>query len=468
MNVSAHSLVRESLRDFRRTWPQLVLTDLLARVLAILIIAPLVGLLGKLFLWRTATGVVTDEAIVSFLLHPFGMASLVVMVAVSLGVLFAETGQLMVIAFGAIEERRVTWLDALFYSFRRAVALVHLAGGAFVRLLLISAPFLAVIGGIYWLLARNHDINYYMARKPPEFIAVLVAAGVLLAVLALLIANRIAGWLLAVPMVLFEGAGGRRSLQTSESATAPFRGKIMSWLLGWLAVTVVVGTTVAWLVGHLGSFAVSLTKSNITVLLVTLSLVIIISFFANLAVTVFMTVFLPLLVVRLYRAISGPGELRPAIAPTGSLGEKTAVKIPGKLALATLIGVGIVTVVGVSLVVDDPDWVDPAQIIAHRGSAWVAPENTLAAFESGIANGADWLELEVRAGVVDHGARDQDLAARGPSRHPRGQVDLAAVVVAVAVQRLAVVDADPGQRALAVQRLEACLLYTSPSPRDRS
>ena len=218
----------ESLQDFRRTWPQLVLTDLLARVLAVVIIAPVVGLLVKLFLWRTAAGVVTDEAIVTFLLHPFGMAALIVVAAVSLGILFAESGQLMVIAFGAVEGRRVTWLDALIYTYRRAMALVHLAGAAVVRLLLISAPFLAVVGGIYWLLARTHDINYYLARKPPEFIAALVAAGVLIAVLALLIARKIAGWLLAVPMVLFEGAGGRRSLSASEAATAPFRGRIVT------------------------------------------------------------------------------------------------------------------------------------------------------------------------------------------------------------------------------------------------
>ncbi len=396
MNASARSLVKQSLQDFRRTWPQLVLTDLLARVLAVVIIAPVVGLLVKLFLWRTVSGVVTDEAIVSFLLHPFGMAALIVVAAVSIGILFAESGQLMVIAFGANEARRVTWLDALNYASRRVVALVYLAGAAFVRLLLVSAPFLAAVGGIYWLLARTHDINYYLARKPPEFAAALVAASVLLTVLALLIAWKVAGWLLAVPMVLFEGADGRRSLQMSVAATAPLRGKLMRWLLGWVVVTAVVGYSVAWLVGLLGSFAVSLTQSNITLLLVTLSAVIIISGLANLAVTVFMTVFLPLLVIRLYRAISGPGELRPPIAPTGSLSEKTALKIPGKVALAIVIGVGVVTLVGVSLTVDDPDWVDPAQIIAHRGGAWVAPENTLAAFERGIADGADWIELDVQ------------------------------------------------------------------------
>ena len=41
-----------------------------------------------------------------------------------------------------------------------------------------------------------------------------------------------------------------------------------------------------------------------------------------------------------------------------------------------------------------------AAIIAHRGGAAVAPENTMAAFERGIADGADWLELDVQVVVL--------------------------------------------------------------------
>ncbi len=119
MDASALSLLSDSLRLFRRTWPQLVLTDLLAKVLSLAIISPAIGLLIELFLRRTSTGVVTDEAIASFLLRPFGMAALMVVGAVTAGVLFAESGQLMVIAFGAIENRFVTWFDSLFYAYRR-------------------------------------------------------------------------------------------------------------------------------------------------------------------------------------------------------------------------------------------------------------------------------------------------------------------------------------------------------------
>ena len=407
MNTSPWPILAEAFCDFRRTWPQLVLTDLMARVVAVIIITPAVGLLGKLFLWRTATGVVTDEAIVSFLVHPFGMAALVVMAAVSLGVLFAETGQLMVIGFGAVEDRRVTWLDALFYSYRRAAALVHLAGAAVVRLLLISVPFLAAIGGIYWLLVRTYDINYYLTRKPPGFIAAVIVAGLLLAVFALIVASKIAAWLLALPMVLFEGKGGPQALKTSAQSIGAHRRKLTLWLLCWLAATALLSAAVTTVVSWLGGLMVSHDGSNITVLLIGLSVVIIVAGLANLAVSLFTTVLFPLLVVRLYRSMAGPGELKPEIAAPGSLGDQTSFRTPGKIVLTTGIAVSVIAVVGISVLTDEPDWEDPTQIIAHRGGAAVAPENTMAAFRRGIADGADWLELDVQEDadgtvVVEH------------------------------------------------------------------
>jgi glycerophosphoryl diester phosphodiesterase len=403
----ARLIFKNALTDLRRTWPQLVVTDLLARITALVLIAPAVGLLVKLFLWRTATGVVTDEAIVSFLLHPFGLTALVVVAAVSLGVLFAETGQLMVIGFGAVEERRVTWLDAVLYSYRRAVGLLQLAAVAVVKLLVMSAPLLAVVGGIYWLLVRTHDINYFLARKPPEFIAAVGAAGLIIGALVLLIVSRIAGWLLAVPMVLFESVNGRQSLQASVAATSSDRRSITVWLLGWLAASALLTVFVTKFVGLLGRLTVGGLSANITLLLVGLSVVVTIGFLANMAVSIATTVLFPLLIVRLYRSLAGPGELRPEIASVGSLGDRTSLRVPGKLLITAGIAALVIAVVGVSLAVDEPGWVDPAQIIAHRGGAWVAPENTIAAFERGIADGADWLELDVQENadgvvVVEH------------------------------------------------------------------
>src|SRR3954471_6459218 len=59
-------------------------------------------------------------------------------------------------------------------------------------------------------------------------------------------------------------------------------------------------------------------------------------------------------------------------------------------------------------------------VFAHRGGAALAPENTLASFDNGLALGADGLELDVRLSkdgqvVVHHDADlDRTTDASGP------------------------------------------------------
>ena len=159
--------LRGALTDFRRTWPQLLLTDFLARALAVVAVTPIVGLLLKLFLMRTDDGVLADTDIAAFALHPIGLTAIVIVGAVSLGVWFAEQGVLMIIGFGAVEDRRVTWLDGMRHVFRYAAQLVRLAGEIIARLLIVAAPFLAAVGGVYLLLLGKYDINFYLADKPP-------------------------------------------------------------------------------------------------------------------------------------------------------------------------------------------------------------------------------------------------------------------------------------------------------------
>ena len=415
MKLSARTILVESLRDFRRTWPQLILTDLLARVLTVVVLTPVVGLLLKIFLATTTTGVVTDGAIVEFLLHPTGLAALLVVCTVSLGILFAETGQLMVIGFGAIEERRATWLEAFKYAFGRVVELMQLAWFAVVRLLLLSLPFLAALGALYWFLLRTYDINYYLTEKPPAFLIAAIIGGLLLTVMALLIIVRIADWLLALPMVLFEEIDGKQAMRASKEATRTYRWKIVLWLFGWIVAVVLLSASVSFVTGRLGDVLISRESANLILLLAGLCAVLVTSGLASFAVTVFATALFPLLVVRLYRFVSGPGELRPEVATRGTLGEKASFKIPGKTIIWASVAALVVCAVGGYLAMRDLDWNDHAQIIAHRGGAGVAPENTMAAFKRGIADGADWLELDVQENadgvvVIEH---DRDFMRVG-------------------------------------------------------
>ena len=396
MNLSAWSLLSDAVSDFRRTWPQLVLTDLFVRALSIVVLAPAVALLLRVFLATTATGVVSDAAIVGFLLHPTGMAALLVVGSVSLGLLFAETGQLMVIGLGASDNRRVTWLGAFRYAFGHVVELVRLAGSALPRLLLIAAPFLAAGGGLFLLLARQYDINYFLSQRPPEFLAAVAVWGLLLAAMGTLLIFRIAGWLLALPMVLFGGMGGKQALVASEAATAGQRRRFAGWLLGWFATAAIITAAVTFIVRVLGDLLVPYGGSNLTLLLAGLGALIVVHTLAGLLVAVIATTLFPLVLARLYRSLPDHGGLDDSLGAPSSLGDRASWEVPGKGILLLGAAALLLVVAGGYVAMRNLDAGESAQIIAHRGGAAVAPENTMAAFQRGITDGADWLELDVQ------------------------------------------------------------------------
>jgi glycerophosphoryl diester phosphodiesterase len=197
-------------------------------------------------------------------------------------------------------------------------------------------------------------------------------------------------------MVLFEGKGGLQALRASKAATTAHRLRIAVWLVAWVVAVGLASALLTFLAGLLGDLLIPRDGSNLTLLVAGLITVLVMSGLANLALAVFTTVFFPLLVVRLYRALAGPGVLRPQIAEPASLGERASLLVPGKSILWAAAAALLVIAVGSYLALSGLEARDRAEIIAHRGGAAIAPENTIAAFERGIADGADWLELDVQ------------------------------------------------------------------------
>jgi glycerophosphoryl diester phosphodiesterase len=383
----------EALSDFRRTWVQLLITGLLSFALSVLVSGTVVAGLLALFLRTTEDGVLTDAGIAEFLLHPLGLLAALVVGVLLLGVYLAQVSLLMVIGFGASEGRRVTCLQALRYVARRATGFLHVAQRILRRVLLAAVPCLAVIGAAYWFLLRAHDINYYLADRPPEFLAaagIAVVAGVVLAFLLLRIA---AAWILALPVLLFDGGGGRAALRGSEEATAPHRRRIAGFLVAWIVASSVASSLASLAVGRVGGLLVPDLRGNELLVLVGLAVTLVLSVLVNAGLQFLTGALLPLAVVRWFRELAGPGALRPEV---GTSGEQGARGLHGRLALAGAV-VAVVLALGVAWVASrGADREQPAEIIAHRGASGGAPENTMAAFELAIEETADWIELDVQ------------------------------------------------------------------------
>jgi len=389
-------LLRGALRDFRRTWPQLLLTDVVARGLGLIVVTPIVGLLLKLFLVRADDGVLADADIAVFLLHPIGLTGAVLVGAFSLGVLFAEHGTLMVIEFGAMEDRRVTWLDALRYVGRYGHQLVTLAGRFLLWVALIAMPFLAAIAGVYFWFLRQHDINFYLATRPPEFRNALILAALLLGVLAIVLLRVIAGAIVALPLVLFEGRRGWEAMGASARRVTGKRWRIAALIAGWLLGYALFSWIFSLFMGFAGSLLMPGVGGEPWHYALGLAATLLLMGLGQLVALILSTALFPLLVVGLYRKIGGTGRLDPVTGEADALGERARVAVPGKWLLTGGAAALLFVVGGAYAASRDLDADDTAAVIAHRGASSGAPENTMAAFELAIEEHADWIELDVQ------------------------------------------------------------------------
>ncbi|MGA1237671.1 MAG: glycerophosphodiester phosphodiesterase family protein [Limisphaerales bacterium] len=412
MAKTVSMLAGGALGVIRRAWLQLAVTDLMARAVAVVLLTPLVGLLLQVFLMTTSEGVLTDEAIAVFLLHPTGILAFLMVASVVLAILFIESGQLMVVAYGEVSGSRVTWLDACLYALRHARDLLATAGQAVVRLLWIAAPPLAIIGVLCVVFLQEHDINYYLDRKPPVFLVVAGASGLLGFIGLARVLWQLAGWILVLPLVLFEGVEGRKALSMSLHIVGGHRWSVLLALLVYLVGCVLLFALLGVVIALMGNLLIPHADAGGFDLLLTLVGLLTFAGMGNLAVSVLITIFLPVCVVEFYKSLRSGGKLD---LEAIEVGRQAPPRMPGKSALWSAFAIVLLILLGGYSLLRYQDPEDDTIIIAHRGGAAVAPENTMAAFRQGLDDGADWLELDVQedsAGqiVVIH---DRDLMRVG-------------------------------------------------------
>src|SRR6478736_1249193 len=132
------------------------------------------------------------------------LAGVEVLVAASIGIAIFGQACLMTVGLGHARGVRVRVRDGVMHGAARVASILWLTLGLFFRLLLFAAPFLAAIGATYWLLLREHDINFYLKAHPPVFIAACAIVAILALSLAIVLARKLSGWVLVLPLVVFE------------------------------------------------------------------------------------------------------------------------------------------------------------------------------------------------------------------------------------------------------------------------
>jgi glycerophosphoryl diester phosphodiesterase len=393
------SIPRLVLGDFSLTWPRLVATDLTYKAAAVVILAPLSAVILQILLRFSGQEALSDQDILYFALKPLGWVTLIVVGSIVVGIVAMELAALMLIGFGATDGREVGVVAALIATFKRSPGILILTARMVGLILLVGAPFLLVTGAIYYFLLTKHDINYYLAEKPPEFWTAVGLAAVVVAILLFLILRMVSGWFYAIQLLLFENVEASKALATSALRTVGHRWWIATWVVAWVAFGLVLSLVLTVPVLMLGRWLVPSFAGQLTLLVPILGLITLLWVVSNLAGSVITTALFGLLLVRLYRARGEESGRLPVDAIEAQEDREAVPRVTQKRLLwGALAAVAIAAVIGF-LVLRSISFEDDSLITAHRGASGAAPENTMAAVEGAIAAGADFVEIDVQETV---------------------------------------------------------------------
>ena len=396
-------------RNLRSLWRPLVATDLIFKVIAFALLTPLVGLLFRAFLWLSGRTVLADADIARFLLHPFGWLTFIAVGGAIVCVLAVEQSVLMTISIASLHGRKLSVSGSFQVVMKKVFGILQVAMRMVGRVLLLAAPFLVVGGGLFVWLLTEHDINYYLTVKPPEYWLAVVLIGAVLVVLVSLLVRCVASWSVAVQLHLFEDVRPGDCLKTSRDRVHGHRRTITKWVVIWLAVNTLISSIGSATVLWLGRSLVPNATGQLWSLILTLGLVLIIWAVVNLGTSLLAVISFALMQGEVYDrfgrgdAFEVPGDETSPLSWSlkWTWGRTIATAVVAVLA-ASMIGITAIHTVRLD---------DDVQVTAHRGASGKAPENTLAAVRQAIEDGTDWVEIDVqesRDGVVLV-AHDSDL-----------------------------------------------------------
>jgi glycerophosphoryl diester phosphodiesterase len=406
-------------RPFLRAWRPLAETDLVYRAIAFAILTPAIGLLLRLLIRRTGSTAIADVDIALFFFTTrVGAAALLLVGALLAAVTALEQACLMTIVLAALRGRRLRARDAIAHSATRALAILRTTGLLVLRALWIVAPFAAALGLTYWALLSEHDINFYLRDRPPEVLAAAAIVAVIVAALAAVVIHKGLSWLLVLPLVVFEGVVPRRAFAESARRMRGRR-KAAAWpIVAWAALAFLVPIVITWGARAAGRAIVPSIGGSLTGLLFFVGGLALVWGAASLAAGVVIAALFASIVVGAYAA---GGSAESARLPEPYAGELTIGARRWRVSFRTLAGllaVAVVLATGLAWAVMRATWTDrQVAVIAHRGAAAQAPENTLAAFRLAGEQGTDYVELDVQESidgtvVVVH---DSDLMKVGKS-----------------------------------------------------
>lgn len=401
-NSLLHSVFSDSMRNFRGSWKSLVITNLVFKAIAFIILTPLVAILFRAMLSLSGSEVLADQDILFFLLGPLGWLCLVTVGAISLGVIGLEQAALLGIIGAHSLKKRIGTVGALRFAASQAWPVLQVTVRIVAFSLVAVAPFLAIAAAVFFSLLTEFDINYYMKEQPPAFKLAVGIGAILVVSMAAVLLRLGTGWFFALPLVIFENTPPSQSLKASRERADGHRRTISLWILGWALGSLALSSLTTALVGALGHWIVPQATSSLQWLAAAIGITLLVWAVVGLAVNLVTTLSFSVILFSLFRKIgrleNSANQNDPWLENSPEFDpHDTRFQFTRKRILAGgIVGIVAAIAIGGAAIYSVPLQENPVLVMAHRGASSAAPENTMAAMRKAIEEGADWVEIDVQ------------------------------------------------------------------------
>jgi glycerophosphoryl diester phosphodiesterase len=410
--------VKQVLKAFRLSWKLFLGIHIGVSVFSLLVLTPVFSLLMGWLILVSGHRALSDEDILFFALSPTGLLVMLLAGALYTTVVIFQQAAMIIAGHGVASGHTFDLSQLARHLLWKSWPLFKLAIQMIAHTVLIAAPFLIFGVLIFEQFLTEFDINFYLSNKPAVF---WWAGGLILLDLVImtgLLLRVFSGWVLALPLLLLENDRPSQVLNRSRQASASMRFSITMTLVALFLIHAGLFGLVSMLADLSVDGVIALSGSSLKMMSYLLGGLLVIWLLANAAVTFFGNSVLSLVILHFYSNLilgvdSGFSGESPFPARAGLSRHVSAKTLIG-LALLVSLTAGL----AISITMDKLNLDDHTMVVAHRGASAQAPENTLAAIELAITDGADWVEIDVqetREGeiVVIHDSDLKRVGGRG-------------------------------------------------------
>jgi glycerophosphoryl diester phosphodiesterase len=389
---NALQLLRLVLRDRR----EIVITHLFYSAIGLVVLLPSIGLFIRLALALSGKSALTNLDILTFILTPFGAVSLALLATFQLFVMAFELAALVNIAARSMRDQRISALSAIWDNLLQGVRILGFAWRLVLRILWIILPFVAAAAVTFMLLLTDYDINYYLSVKPTEF---WVAGGIIVVVLAgmsTLLLWKLLDWCMAIPLLLFGDTSVARCFRDSKNLASGKRRQFLVRLALWAGISVMLNAVLVFLLSIIGDLLVPLALNSTQLLLIVLGGMLATATLFGFVVTAFAAGSFAYVVVDQYFEVAPQSATSIQMAVPEQSRSNENARLPFRRLILSLIAIiGVAALTG-NWLVNSATVNENVQVIAHRGAAGRAPENTMASIRAAVEDHADWIEIDVQ------------------------------------------------------------------------